>query len=42
MTDRMRRLQEALQIAIRKRNPVLEMSIRDAIRQEELRPHLEG
>lgn len=42
MTERMRKLQEALQIAIRKRNPVLEASIRDAIRQEERSSTLEG
>ena len=35
LSDRMRRLQEALQIAIDKKNPVLESSIRRAIREEE-------
>jgi len=42
MTERMRALQEALEIAIRKCNPVLEASIREAIREEERRPLLEG
>ena len=42
MTERMRALQEALEIAIRKGNPVLEASLREAIREEERRPLLEG
>ena len=42
MSERMRALQEALKVAIEKRNPVLEASIRNAIREEEKRPLLEG
>lgn len=38
MTDRMRKLQECLQIAIEKRNPLLEQNIRAAIRDEEASP----
>ena len=38
MTDRLRRLNEALQIAIRHHNAVIADSIRDAIRAEEANP----
>ena len=38
MTDRMRKLQECLEIAVRKRNPLMAENIREAIRQEERNP----
>lgn len=38
MTDRMRKLQECLQIAIEKGNPLMEENIRKAMRDEEANP----
>jgi len=38
MTDRMRKLQECLEIAIRKRNPLMAENIRQAMREEEANP----
>lgn len=38
MTDRLRKLQECLEIVIRKRNPLMEENIRAAIRDEEANP----
>jgi len=38
MTDRMAKLQECLQIAIRHNNPLMQENIRAAIREEEKNP----
>jgi len=42
MGSRMKKLQECLEIAIRKRNHLLEQNIREAIAEEEKNPRLEG
>lgn len=39
MTDRMRMLQECLQIAVEKGNPFMAENIRDAIKEEERNPN---